>query len=60
MKGSKGKGLFEGIKTVFFELKAEQVKLSYISDLVKQKWGDEFVIVTSDGTEFEDSAVTQS
>lgn len=59
LKTRKGKHTFDGIKTMFLELRTDQVKLSYISEHIKRQWGEEYTIVTSEGTELEDSPVTQ-
>lgn len=59
LKSGKGKPSFDCVKTFFLELKTDQVNLSYISDFIRQKWGEDYTIVTIEGVELEDSPVTQ-
>ena len=44
---------------MFLELKSDQVNLSYILQHIREKWGQDYIIVTSDGQELEDCTVTQ-
>ena len=55
VRSRKGRPVFEGVKTVFLNLKTDQVNHSYISEYIKQHWGEEYALVTNEGTELEDS-----
>lgn len=59
MKNGKGRPSFDDVKTMYLELKTDQANLSYISDIIKRKLGDEYSIVNNEGIELEDSPVTQ-
>ena len=59
VKSGKGKPSFDGVKTMYLEVKADQANLSYVSDFIKRKLGEEYAIVNNEGIELEDSPVTQ-
>lgn len=59
IKSRRGKPVFTNVKTIYIDLKTEEVNLVGITAYIKHNWGDEYHIVTTEGVELEDSSVTQ-
>ena len=57
--GNRKKPEFLPISQAYIELTESTANLDHISSMVKRRWGDQYVIVTSDGIQLEDSPATQ-
>lgn len=54
-----GKPEFERLGQVFIDVNESTANISYISNAVQRKWGSDYILVTADGLEMEDSSGTQ-
>ena len=57
--GNRRKVDFESLSQTYIELTESTSNLEHISTIIKRRWGEDYVIVTSDGTELEDSPAAQ-
>ena len=58
-KKGRGKPDFQPTSQVYIELTEVTVHLEHILGVIRKRWGAEYILVTSDGTELEDSPATQ-
>ena len=58
-KCSGGKREFEKLGQTFVSVTEATANVMYVSSVIRQKWGEEYVLVTSDGLQVEDSSGTQ-
>ena len=58
-KYSGGKREFEKLGQTFVSVTETTANVIYVSSVIRQKWGEEYVLVTSDGLQLEDSGGTQ-
>lgn len=50
---------FKSKRVDFIKVTEETANVRYLSHAVKEKWGEQFILVTADGMELEDSSGTQ-
>ena len=58
-KGIGSRPEFKPLHVEFVKVTEETANVLYLSHVVKGKWGSEYVLVTADGMELEDSSGTQ-
>ena len=54
-----GKGEFQKLGQTYVSVSEATANVRYISSVIKEKWGEDYVLVTSDCLELEDSSGTQ-
>ena len=54
-----GKAEFQKLGRTFISVSEATANVIYISSVIRQKWGEDYVLVTSDGLQLEDSSGTQ-
>ena len=54
-----GKAEFSGENQTFISISEANANVHFIQNVVQQKWGRSYVLVTSDGLPIEDSSGTQ-
>ena len=54
-----GKAEFQKLGRTFISVSEATANDIYISSVIRQKWGEDYVLVTSDGLQLEDSSETQ-
>ena len=59
LKHSGRKVEFERLGQTFVSMSEATANVMYISSVIKQKWGEDYVLVTSDSLQLEDSSGTQ-
>ena len=58
-KHAKGKVAFQPVNQTYIDLVESTANVEYILTLVQRRWGEDYIIVTNDGLQLEDSPATQ-
>ena len=59
MSKIKGKPEFNNISLEYVEVTEATANVNYLSNTVQNKWGNDYILVSSDGLQLEDSSATQ-
>ena len=58
-KSATGKLEFHRLGQAFIDVNESTANVFHITDVIQNKWGDDYVLVTGDGLQVEDSSGTQ-
>ena len=59
LRKGRGKPEFQASSQMYIELTEATAYLDHIVELIRKRWGAEYILVTNDGIELEDSPATQ-
>ena len=50
---------FQSLNQMYIELSESTANVGFVTEAIKKQWGSEYIIVTIDGLEIDDSSATQ-
>ena len=59
IRRGRGRAEFTPTSQTYIDLLETTANLEHITDVIHRRWGSEYVLVTNDGLELEDSPATQ-